>query len=232
MGNLPVMLFAAGFGTRMGALTATLPKPLIPVAGRALIDHALALVDGANTGAIVVNTHYRGDQIRDHLAQRSDIGISSEREMILETGGGLRQARALLGSDTVMTLNTDAVWTGQNPLRQLQAAWDAAQMDCLLLLLPVGAATGHGGKADFSCLADGRLNRGRGDETHVYLGAQIIKTTALAGVEQAAFSLNLLWDQMIGARRAYGLVHRGGWCDVGSASSIRLAEALLKGAGA
>jgi N-acetyl-alpha-D-muramate 1-phosphate uridylyltransferase len=229
--KLPVMLFAAGFGTRMGALTAARPKPLIPVAGRALLDHALAQVDEADVGCVVVNTHYRAEQIARYLQNRPDIRLSEERGLILETGGGLRNALPLLGADTVFALNTDAVWTGLNPLLQLQSAWDPARMDCLLLLLPTGAATGHGGKPDFSCDADGRLNRGAGDETHVYLGAQIIKTTTLGRYEQAVFSLNLLWNDMIRAGRAYGLVHQGGWCDVGHPSSIPLAEAILKGAG-
>jgi N-acetyl-alpha-D-muramate 1-phosphate uridylyltransferase len=229
--RLPVMLFAAGFGTRMGTLTATQPKPLISVAGRALLDHALAQVDAAETGRVVVNTHYLADQIARHLQNRPEIRISEERGMILETGGGLRHALPLLGADTVFILNSDAVWTGLNPLRQLQSAWDPGRMDCLLLLLPVGDATGHGGKSDFSFAADGRLNRGRGDETHVYLGAHIIKTTTLGNYEQSVFSLNLLWDDMIRAGRAYGLVHQGGWCDVGHASSIPIAEAMLMGAG-
>lgn len=230
--SLPVMLFAAGFGTRMGALTADRPKPLIAVAGRTLLDHALAQVDAADVRRVVINTHYRADQIVRHLQNRPDIHMSAEPGMILETGGGLRHALPLLAADAVFALNTDAVWTGLNPLRQLQSVWNSARMDCLLLLLPVGEATGHGGKPDFSWAADGRLNRGAGDETHVYLGAQIIKTTLLARYEQAAFSLNLLWDDMIDAGRAYGVLHQGGWCDVGHPGSIPLAEAMLMGAGA
>lgn len=230
--RLPVMLFAAGFGTRMGALTTTRPKPLIPVAGRALLDHALAQVDGAETGRVVINTHYLADQIVRHMQSRPDILISQERDSILETGGGLRQALPLLGAETVFVLNTDAVWTGQNPLRQLQSAWDPARMDCLLLLLPVAAATGHGSKADFAVAKDGRLDRGQGDETHVYLGAQIIRTASLENYPQAVFSLNLAWNDMIKAGRAYGLLHQGGWCDVGQPGSIPLAEAMLSGADA
>ncbi len=223
------MMFAAGFGSRMGALTADRPKPLIPVAGKALLDHALAVVDAAQTGAIVINLHYRGDQIRAHLSGRRDIGFSEEAGDILDTGGGLRHALALLAADTVLTLNTDAVWTGANPLRQLCAAWRPDQMDGLLLLLPLAQATGHGARADFALDADGRLRRGQGDETHVYLGAQIIKTAALAQVEARAFSLNVLWNQMIGAGRAYGAVHQGGWCDVGHPAGVALAEAMLNG---
>jgi NDP-sugar pyrophosphorylase family protein len=116
------MLFAAGFGTRMGALTANRPKPLISVAGRPLIDHALAVADAAGVTDTVVNLHYLGDQITDHLQGRN-LAFSWEREQILETGGGLKQALPQLGAGPVLTLNTDAVWTGKNPLSQLLQAW-------------------------------------------------------------------------------------------------------------
>jgi N-acetyl-alpha-D-muramate 1-phosphate uridylyltransferase len=227
---MPLMLFAAGFGTRMGALTADRPKPLIPVAGRALIDHALAMADGAGTRPIIVNLHYRGDLIRAHLAGRGDVQFSDERDAILETGGGLRHALPLLGPGPVLTLNTDAVWTGANPLTQLVAAWDPARMDALLLVLPVADAAGHGGQADFAWHTDGRIDRGGGNETHVYLGAQILKTEQLADAPERAFSLNRLWDRMIADGRAYGVVHQGGWCDVGTPAGIAVAEDLLLGA--
>jgi N-acetyl-alpha-D-muramate 1-phosphate uridylyltransferase len=225
----PLMLFAAGFGKRMGALTADRPKPLLPVAGRALIDHALTVVDAAGIGRIVVNLHYRGAQIAAHLAGRGDIVFSDESAAILDTGGGLRHALPLLGSDPVLTLNTDAVWTGANPLTQLLAAWDGARMDGLLLLLPAQAALGHSGPGDFAVAPDGRISRGRGGEDQVYLGAQILKTGGLAAVTDKVFSLNRLWDRMIADGRAYGVVHDGGWCDVGSPAGIGLAEHMLKG---
>lgn len=228
MNDMPVMLFAAGLGTRMGALTADRPKPLIKVAGQALIDHALQVVDAAGVGPVVTNLHYRGDQIRAHLSARANMRFSDERDRILETGGGLRQALPLLKAETVFTLNTDAIWTGENPLAQLRGRWQPARMDCLLLLLPTEHATGHGGKPDFALDADGRLRRGSGDETHVYLGAQIITTTGLAQVDRAVFSLNVLWNDMIAAGRAYGVVHQGGWCDVGRPEGIAVAEAMLK----
>ena len=220
------MLFAAGFGTRMGALTADRPKPLIPVAGRALIDHALDIADAAGASPRVANLHYLGDQIERHLAGR-DVALSWEREHILETGGGLRAALPLLGPGPVMTLNTDAVWTGQNPLIQLADAWDGAAMDALLLLLPAGQVRGHAGSGDFVVDDAGRLTRARGAVGAVYLGAQILQTDRLPGVPEHAFSLNRFWDQMIGAGRAYGLLHQGGWCDVGRPESIAEAEALL-----
>lgn len=226
MRRFPLMLFAAGFGTRMGALTADRPKPLIPVAGRALIDHALALADATVAAPRVANLHYLGDQIATHLQGR-DVALSWEREAILETGGGLRAALPLLGSGPVMTLNTDAVWTGQNPLTQLAKAWDEARMDALLLLLPAGQAHGHRGTGDFLLDAQGRLIRANGAAGMIYLGAQILRTEGLAEIPDRVFSLNRLWDRMIAEGRAYGVIHQGGWCDVGSPQGITEAEAML-----
>jgi len=222
----PLMLFAAGFGTRMGALTADRPKPLIPVAGRPLIDHALALADDAEITRIVANIHYLPDQITTHLAPR-DIALSHETPAILETGGGLKAALPLLGGNPVLTLNTDAVWTGANPLTQLIAAWDSARMDGLLLLLPAACATGHSGTGDFLIDADGRLTRAKGAAGAVYLGAQMLRTAGLADITAEVFSLNLLWDRMITDGRLFGLIHDGGWCDVGRPEGIAQAETLL-----
>jgi len=219
------MLFAAGFGTRMGALTANTPKPLIKVAGKPLIDHALTLADAAKVGKIVVNLHYLGDQIAHHLQGR-DIALSWEHTQILETGGGLKAALPLLQADTVFTLNTDAIWSGQNPLIELQAAWDPEKMDALLLLLPADRALGHSGKGDFLLAPDGRIIRAAGAAAPVYLGAQILKTQGLTAITEPVFSLNLLWDQAIAQGRAYGLIHQGGWCDVGRPEGIALAETL------
>lgn len=218
------MLFAAGFGTRMGALTATRPKPLIPVAGRPLIDHALALAEAAGVGRVVVNLHYLPNQIAAHLAGRPGVILSPEPE-ILETGGGLRAALPALGPGPVFTLNSDAVWTGANPLAQLRAAWDPAQMDALLLLVPPGRARGHAGGGDFLLDAGGRILRGSGA---IYSGAQILKTWNLAAIPDRVFSLNRVWDSMIAGGRAYGVVHSGGWCDVGRPENIATAEAMLR----
>jgi N-acetyl-alpha-D-muramate 1-phosphate uridylyltransferase len=224
----PLMIFAAGFGTRMGALTADRPKPLIPVAGKALIDHALDAAAGVGVGRIVVNTHYRAEQIAAHLSG-TGVRISHEAGDILETGGGLRKALPLLGSGPVAILNSDGIWTGANPLAELAAAWDGNRMETLLLLLPVDAVQGRISKGDFR-LSEGQLSRGRGGEDHVYIGASIIDPARLAGIEAPAFSLNRIWDQMITAGTAFGLVHQGGWCDVGHPDGIVAAERLLLGA--
>jgi GTP:adenosylcobinamide-phosphate guanylyltransferase len=127
----PLMLFAAGLGTRMRPLTDARPKPLVEVAGRPLIDHALDLAGAAGIGRIVVNLHYLPGQIRDHLAGRSGIAFSEEG-MLLDTGGGLKKALPLLGDGPVLTLNTDAVWTDPLALKALLSAWDPARMEALL----------------------------------------------------------------------------------------------------
>lgn len=219
------MLFAAGFGTRMGVLTANKPKPLIEVAGKPLIDHALTIAEAAQVGKTVVNLHYLGDQIAHHLQGR-DIALSWEHRRILETGGGLKAALPLLGADTVFTLNTDAVWSGRNPLIELQAAWNPETMDALLLLLPAEKALGHSGKGDFLLSTDGHIRRAAGAVAPIYLGAQILKTQALTAITEPVFSLNLLWDRAIALGRAFGLIHQGGWCDVGRPEGIALAETL------
>ena len=227
MTTFPLMVFAAGMGTRMRPLTDALPKPLIPVAGRPLIDHALTLARATGCAPIVVNTHYLADMIAAHLAGQ-DIRLSHE-PMLLETGGGLRAALPLLGAGPVMILNSDAVWTGLNPLMQLAQVWDAQRMDGLLLTLPAAKATGYQGAGDFRMDAQGHLTRARGQPADVYLGAQILTTKALLAIPDRVFSLNLLWDQMIDRNRLFGLHHQGGWCDVGRPDSLPMAEALLRG---
>ncbi|MEZ5777065.1 MAG: nucleotidyltransferase family protein [Paracoccaceae bacterium] len=220
-----LMLFAAGLGTRMGALTADRPKPLIEIGGECLIDHALNLVDEAGIERVVINLHYLPDQIRAHLNGRANVIFSDESDALLETGGGLRAALPHLGAGPVFTLNTDAVWTGANALRQLRDAWRPAEMEGLLLLVPREQAIGHSGAGDFSMDSYGRLSRGR---EYVYTGAQILTTGRLASVQDKAFSLNRIWDEMQAPGRLYGLLHDGGWCDVGRPEAIPLAEGLQR----
>lgn len=232
MRNAPdaVMLFAAGFGTRMGDLTKSIPKPLIKVGGQTLLDHALQQVAGAGVTRAVVNVHYKGEIIANHLRSNENILISWEHEEILETGGGLRAALPQLGSGPVFTLNTDAVWTGSNPLLTLREQWDAGRMDALLLLAPPAQITGFQGTGDFLLAPDGRIGRTNGAAGLAYLGAQIIVPRGIEDIPQTAFSLNLLWDEMIERGRAFGTLHRGGWCDVGRPEGIAQAEAMLKAA--
>ncbi len=218
-----VMLFAAGFGTRMGALTKDRPKPLIEVAGRPLIDHTLALIEAAQPERVVANLHYRADQLQAHLEPKGVI-LSREAPEILETGGGLRAALPLLGTGPVFTMNTDAIWAGPNPLTLLRNAWDPDQMDALLMCIPIDQTIGHTGDGDFTADAKGRITRGPG---LVYGGAQILKTDSLDAFSEQAFSLNLLWNKMRDQDRLFALEYSGRWCDVGRPEGIALAEGLL-----
>lgn len=221
------MIFAAGFGTRMGALTADCPKPLLPVAGVPLIDRALRLARAAGAGPIVVNTHYLAGRLAAHLAAAPDVAISHEPE-ILETGGGLRAALPLLGPGPVATLNPDGVWTGENPLATLAAAWDGGRMEALLLLAPPAHTRGHAGTGDFLLAGDGRLTRARGAPgALVYTGAQIIAPGALAGVAEPAFSLNRAWDALAARGTLHGVCHPGAWADAGTPAGLAAAAALL-----
>ena len=221
-----VMLFAAGLGTRMGALTHDRPKPLIEVAGKALIDHALAEVRAAGLSRVVVNAHYRAEQIVAHVAG-TDIRVSHESPDLLDTGGGLRAALPLTGPGPLFTMNTDAVWAGPNPLAALAAGWQPEEMDALLLCVTPAQAIGHAGMGDFKLGSQGRATRGPG---LVYTGVQIIKTDLLAEIPEAAFSLNLVWDRMIAMGRLYGMPYDGAWCDVGHPAGITLAEEMLRNA--
>lgn len=219
-----IMLFAAGFGTRMAPLTDHCPKPLISVAGKPLIDHALTLTEAVNPARIVANTHYLPDQMADHLRPLG-VTLSPEQPDILDTGGGLRAALSHLGKGPVFTLNTDAIWAGPNPLSLLRDMWNPDQMDGLLVCVPIAQAVGRVGRGDFDVDDTGRISRG---SDYVYGGAQIIKTDGLHDIPETAFSLNLLWDGMLKSGRLFALTYPGRWCDVGHPAGIGLAEDMLR----
>nr|WP_323778054.1 nucleotidyltransferase family protein [Amylibacter sp.] len=221
------MVFAAGFGTRMAPLTDRTPKPMLPVAGKPLINHSLDLLDGIEN--IVVNTHYLADHLENHLRDTPHVTCLRESPDILETGGGLKNALPLLGADPVIVLNSDAVFVGDSPIPALLSHWDPAKMDALLILVPIANTIEHKGAGDFVCNAAGQLSR-RGKNPaapYVYTGVQILKTDRLAAIKETAFSLNLLWDQMIAEGRAFGLVYDGKWVDVGRPAGITAAEKAL-----
>ncbi|MEO0342570.1 MAG: nucleotidyltransferase family protein [Pseudomonadota bacterium] len=224
----PLMIFAAGFGTRMRPLTDERPKPLVAVAGKPLLDFALDIGLTAESDPIVVNTHYKASMIKDHLAD-TQIQIIHETPEILDTGGGLRNALPNLGKGAVATLNSDAVWSNNQALVDLWRAWKPSEMDALLSLVPKDRAIGHGGTGDFDQDDHGRIQFRRTDHaTYVFTGLQIMKTNRLFDFPARAFSLKSVWQTMANDDALYGQVYDGSWCDVGSPASISLAETLLR----
>lgn len=221
------MILAAGFGTRMGALTADRPKPLIEVAGRALIDHALDHARAAGAGPVAVNGHYRAAQLAAHLARRPGVHFLHETPAILDSGGGVRNALSVLGRAPLWVLNADAVWTGPNPLTQLARAWDPARMDALLLLTPPDRAVGRTGGGDYAMDGEARLRRDQPGGAYVFTGASIIDPACFGGWPEGPFSLRDIWDALERRGRLFGTVHGGGWADVGHPGGIALAEAML-----
>lgn len=221
MNPTSVLFFAAGLGTRMAPLTNTIPKPLIPVAGRPLIDHARAQCAGFHQ---VVNVHYRAEQLRAHLAG-SGVLVSDETDLLRDTGGGLKHALPLLGDGAVVTMNTDAVWTTQTAMDLLMRSWEPTRMEGLLLLVKRDAAIGHHGTSGFDMDTQGRLTPGPG---YVFTGVQIIMTDGLSNIREDVFSMWALWRGMLERRTLFGTVFDGRWCDVGQPESIALAEQMLK----
>lgn len=215
------LLFAAGLGTRMAPLTDDRPKPLIKVAGKALLDHA---IEQCGDLRLVVNAHYFAEQIETHIAGRG-IDLSDETDLLRETGGGLKHALPLLGDGPVMTMNTDAAWRGPPAVDPLLGSW-GDKMDALLLMVPKDRAIGHTGTGDFDIGPDGRLTRGTG---YVYSGAQIIRTDGLTDIQEDVFSMWALWDGILQQGTMYGVAYDGLWCDVGRPDCIPMAEAILEG---
>ena len=228
------MVMAAGIGKRMRPLTATRPKPLVRVAGKALIDHSLDRIEAAGIGHVVVNVHYLADALEAHLAAQKrsfTIAVSDERKQLLETGGGMMKALPLLTGDPILIVNSDNIWTDgpQDSIRNLARHWDGDRMDALLLVIRQASATGHGGKGDFHMDPSGKLSRRKPGRVapFVYTGIQLISPRLLVGAPDGPFSTNLLWDRAIAAGRLYGLSHMGQWFDVGTPASIAPTEAAL-----
>ncbi|MCC5978323.1 MAG: nucleotidyltransferase family protein [Salinarimonas sp.] len=228
------MVLAAGLGKRMRPITDTLPKPLVTVAGRTMLDHALDRLAQAGIARAVVNVHHLADSIEAHLAARTGapaITISDERDALLETGGGIRRALPLLGASPFLAMNADTLWIEgpHSNLRRLIEAYDPARMDMLLLLAPVADAVGYEGQGDFNMDARGRLSR-RPEHLQapfIYAGAGIAHAGLFADTPDGAFSLNLLFDRAIDAGRLYGLRLDGEWLHVGTPDAIAEAEAHI-----
>jgi MurNAc alpha-1-phosphate uridylyltransferase len=227
------MVLAAGLGKRMRPITATTPKPLVEVAGKSLIDFTLDRLAEAGIEQVVVNVHYLADLLEAHLAKRASprVAISDERERLLETGGGLKKALGLLGSEPFLTFNSDSIWIeGPQPnLRRFLAAWNPARMDILMLLAPTATSVGYEGPGDFAMDAEGRLRRRQEREItpFAYAGVAILKPELLAETPDGPFSANLLYDRAIAAGRLYGLRLDGQWLHVGDPRSLASAEECL-----
>lgn len=224
------MVLAAGLGVRMRPLTDDKPKPMVELAGRTLLDRALDRLFEAGVRRAVVNTHYKAEVIHRHLGDRDDIVLSHE-EARLETGGGVSRALPHFGDDPFFVVNSDAVWLdGPVPaLTRLAEAWDDAAMDALLLLQPVGAATGYEGSGDYHRTAEGTLRRRDKDGTAPYLfaGVQILHPRLFARVPDGAFSLNILYDRAQAAGRLFGLEHDGEWFHVGTPEELARTEEIF-----
>ena len=220
-----VMVFAAGFGTRMEKLTISTPKPLIKVGSKTLIDHTLSLLQKPSMTAIV-NAHYKHELLTKHLKKYSNVTVIVEEPNIYETGGGLKNALPIIRNNTIFTLNSDSIYKGKNPLEILEKAWDPTYMEALLLLAPQEKNLDHPQKGDFSLNKDSLLKRN--NSGLIYTGAQIIKTNRFSKINLTNFSLNIVWDNMISDRTIYGLEYSGSWVDVGTPIGIKKAEKLLK----
>lgn len=227
------MLLAAGLGTRMRPLTDHTPKPLIEVAGRTLLDRVLDKLAAQGVERAIVNVHYLADQMEAHLASRRDIEIiiSDERDLLLETGGGVVKALPDLGDEPFFVVNTDVTWAtpGDTTFTDLAAAWDASRMDALLLLADMTRTLGFHGAGDFFLEDDGQLSR-RGDRPsapYVFAGTHITRAELLRGLEPVPFSANLYWNDFAARGRLMGHVMDAFWMHVGDPAARDEAEARL-----
>lgn len=226
-------VLAAGKGERMRPLTAARPKPLIPVAGKPLIDHVLDRLARARIDQVIVNVHYLADQIEEHLASRKSqkISVSDERDELLDTGGGVVRALRKLGPGPFLIHNSDSIWIegmGSN-LDRLIHNWDDATMDSLMLLAPGASSIGYDGPGDFQMDPAGRLTRQSGARLapFVFTGVSIAHPRLFEGVPKGPFSLNRVWNRAIDAGRLYGLRLEGVWMHVGTPDAIGEAEKAI-----
>ncbi len=224
------MVLAAGLGQRMRPITDVIPKPLVEIGGKAMLDHALDRLAAVGVAEAVVNVHHLAGKIEAHLAGRTRprITISDERAELLETGGGVTKALPLLGHEPFFHLNSDSLWVenGVPNLQRLAEAWQPARMDMLLMLAHVSRSMGYDGTGDFHLAGDGHLTRRKpGEEVpHIYAGVAILKPNLLVDAPKGPWSLNLLFDRLIAEGRLCGHVMDGEWLHVGTPEAIPEAE--------
>ena len=226
------MVMAAGLGKRMRPLTATMPKPLVRVAGKPLIDHTLDRLAEAGVARAVVNVHYLADALEAHVAERTSpkVEISDERDMLLETGGGMVKAQSRL-ADPFFCLNSDNIWLDGpvNAFAELSDFWDAERMDALLLVVTHKRAGNFNGPGDFHVDAMGGVTRRKPGRIapFVYTGIQLVSHRLLRDAPEGKFSTNILWDRAIEEGRLFALPFNGEWFEVGTPAAIRTTEDAL-----
>jgi MurNAc alpha-1-phosphate uridylyltransferase len=227
------MILAAGLGTRMRPLANNVPKPLVKVRGKALIDHVIDRLAAAGVEMIVVNVHHHADTLRSHLAARRDveIRISDETDAILGTGGGIFNVLPMFEGEPFFVHNADSIWVEGygHALARMIACWNAQEMDALLLAASLVTAIGYEGPGDFLMGADGRLSRvpeGR-LSPFSYPGVQIVHPCFFDGARAGAFSINPLWDRAIESGRLFGVRLDGVWMHVGTPEALAQSEEYL-----
>ncbi len=228
------MILGAGLGKRMQHLTKDRPKPLVNVRQKPLIDHVLGRLEEIEIDKVVVNVHYKADQLEKHLAHRRapNIVISDERKELLDTGGGITKALANFGQNPFLVHNSDSIWIegAGLSLRRLTKRWDSEMMDALLLLASTTTSIGYSGQGDFIMDPDGKLIRRPEREIapYVYAGVSILHPRLFKGRKVTRFSLNEVWNQALEADRLYGLRHEGVWMHIGSPDAVSDAEAYVE----
>jgi N-acetyl-alpha-D-muramate 1-phosphate uridylyltransferase len=234
--NTPIntaMVLAAGLGTRMRPLTDDLPKPLVKLGGRTLLDHALDRLADAGIERAVVNVHYFADQIEARLAGRRtpQIIISDERAALLETGGGVLKVLPVLGSGPFLVCNSDSIWSegARSNLRLLMNAWRSEDMSALLLLAPRDSSIGYEGRGDYHLDHSGRLERRNAADVaaYVFAGVSVLKPQLFEGIAEKAFSLNVVFDRAEARNALFGCVLDGTWMHVGTPAALKEAESRL-----
>ena len=227
------MVMAAGVGKRMRPLTASQPKPMVRVAGKPLIDHALDRLVEAGVTKAVVNVHYLADALEAHLGERKnpEILISDERDMLLETGGGMVRAQPML-PDPFFCLNADKIWLDgpRDAFHDLSSQWNPDETDALLLMVPHARALNFRGKGDFHMDPIGRLTRRRSGRIapFIYTGIQLVSRRLLRDAPEGRFSTNILWERAIEEGRLFGAAFTGQWFEVGTPQSIKPTEEALQ----
>ena len=227
------MVLAAGRGTRMRPLTDKLPKPLVAVGGKPLINHVLDRLAAVEVETAVVNVHHLADQLEQHLQSRRTpkIVISDERDAVLGTGGGVAKALPLLGPAPFFLVNSDTLWIDgvKSNLERLAAAFRPGRMDALLLLAPTATSVGYSGRGDFSMAPDGRLRRRNERDVvpFVYAGIAILSPDLFKDAPSGAFTLTELFDRAIEQERLFGLRLEGVWMHVGTPEAVAAAEQAI-----